>query len=165
MRHGRVVAPAGGGGRFAAAAPRDPLHHVVDVVVQHFAVAGAELHGGRRLVGRDLEALHADAAGIQDESVHSGRVPGHRPERDRPAFRPAALDLDPLLVPARHDIDRIARLGHVGGVLHGLKRLLLRARVGIRRGGGRRIDHIDGRPGLPNRAGQGGPAQSQATCE
>ena len=70
----------------------------MDIVVQHFAVASAQLHRHSRLLGRDLEALDADVTGLKVESAHDSRPPRHRPQRDRQALRAAGSDLDPLIV-------------------------------------------------------------------
>ncbi len=44
---------------------------------------------------------------------------------------PPVLDLHPFVIPAGHDVDNVARFGHVGGLLDRLPRLGRSARVVI----------------------------------
>ncbi len=126
----------------------DALHHLVDVVVQHLAVTSVHFHRHDGLRRGDLEADHANVTRRQIESVHAGPPPRHRLERDRLSILAAGLDLDPLFVPARHDVNGVARLDQIGRVLDRLEGTLFRAGVRIGRAGRRLVHHVYGRSRL-----------------
>ncbi len=162
VRHCGVVPRRAVGTRLANR-PGDSDHHVVDIVVQHLAVAAAQLHRHGRLDGRDLEALNADVTGLKVKSAHDSRPPGHCPQRDRLARHAARSDHDPLIVLARHDKDSVARLDHVGGMPDGFEGPFLRARVGVRRARCCLVHHVSCRTCLPGCTHcQGHPERNQA---
>ena len=163
MRHRRVVAWAPGDG--PAVRPVDPHQHLVDVIIQHLAVAPAQLHRHRRPGRRDVEAFDAEVAGLEVEGGDRRRAARHRPEGDGLTLRPAGLYPDALVVLARHDADGVARLGKFGRVLNCLERLLLSSWVSIGRAGGRLVNHARGRPNLPSHASQHTHARQHAACD
>ncbi len=126
----------------------------MDVVVQDLAVAGAQLNGCGRLVGCDLEALHANVAGLQIKTAHRRRASRHRHERDGFALCPARLHLNPFVILARHDVNCIARFGGVGAALDGVERLFLSSRISVCRTGSGLINHVVGGPNVSNHSRQ-----------
>ena len=143
--HGGIIARPAIGAECADNAV-DPGHHVENVIVKNFTVMRpiAQLHGRSRLGGGDGETFHAHAARFQIESRHGGGVARHRAENDRLAFSASGFDVDPFIILACHDTNDVARLGRVRGTLHGEKRLLVGAGIGIGGARGGLIHHVGG---------------------